>query len=120
MAGFGRRHGGGPGINKVNSNLRTQSMMGTIGLYGESQVQEREVKDFKDAANYVKEAIGLKKGLRHAKSDIKLLHVEEARYHEPGEFLLHPMGEFRSRWDQVTAVLIVWMCFYVPFKIGEL
>ena len=93
-------------------------MMGTLNPYGEEQTDTPRT-GFKDAADFVKKAVQFNESLKHAKSDIKLLHVKEAKFHEPGEFILHPLGEFRSRWDQVTSILIIWMCFYVPFKIGK-
>ena len=93
-------------------------MMGTLNPYGEEQTDSQRT-GLKEAAEYVKAALHFKRSIAHAKSDIKLLHVKEAKFHEPGEFILHPLGEFRSRWDQVTALLIIWMCFYVPFKIGK-
>ena len=111
----------GHGIRKSKSTTsRTLSLAGTICVEGETRDELSEIKHFRDAAGFIKKAIGLKNSIRKVAGDIKLLHVEEATDHEPGEFLLHPMSDFRRGWDIVTSILILWMCFYVPFKIGEL
>lgn len=50
-------------------------------------------------------------------NQITLLHREGLTRHEEEMWILHPQSTFRKQWDGITAVMVIFLCWYVPFQV---
>mmetsp|Transcript_60993 Transcript_60993/g.141016 ORF Transcript_60993/g.141016 Transcript_60993/m.141016 type:complete len:625 (-) Transcript_60993:201-2075(-) len=45
-------------------------------------------------------------------------HHSEDQSNHPSRFLIHPHSNFRTRWDIIQAIILVYVAIMVPFRVG--